>query len=283
MASHDITVVGSLSSDLVSVTDRMPAGGETLTSRSFDVLPGGKGANAAVAAARLSHKKPTAEQGEAAPALQDADVHVRMAGCVGDDAFGRPLIDALGSSSVDTSALQVVPDQPTGTAVIIVEAEKGENRILLSPGTNHFLQPKDVTDLSFSTDGSKRPRPDLVVVQLEIRTDTVLQVLQTAHEAGIETLLNPAPAIKLPEEIYKTVKHLILNETEAAILTGLREEQLNDERGWQEAVRWFIQRGVGNVTLTLGAKGAFYADQSGREGHVEAQKGVKVVDTTGAG
>ena len=285
MPPSNITVVGSLNSDLVTVTDRLPGAGETLASRSFSMLPGGKGANAAVAAARLSHCKPLepAEVPKQERASDDVDgIRVRMVGCVGNDQFGQPLIDAMRRNQVDASGIRV-SEGATGVSVIVVEAELGQNRILFNPGANYHLKPDDFLSLESLKEGPAGAWPDLVVAQLEIRRETVAQVLATAGRAGVATLLNPAPASALPMEVYASVTHLILNETEAATLTGRREEDLGGVQAWQEVVYDFLRRGVQNAVLTLGEKGAFYASKDGSHGHVEAQKGVKVVDTTGAG
>ena len=282
MAPSYIVVVGSLNMDLVSVTDRVPGAGETLASHSFSTLPGGKGANAAVAAARVSHPKPRAESSThgAAP-HSESDVLVRMVGCVGDDHFGTPLLDAMARNQIDVSGVRTAPDTATGVSVIIVEAERGQNRILFNPGANYQLQPDDFLSLdSLTHDGQW---PDLVVAQFEIRPKTVEQLLATAARAGVATLLNPAPASELPVEVYKTVTHLILNESEAAALTGRKEEELDGEEAWKEAVDFFLWRGVQNVVLTLGSKGAYYATRDKEEGREPAAEGIKVVDTTGAG
>ena len=165
--------------------------------------------------------------------------------------------------------------------MILVEETSGENRILLNPGANHTLQPKD-----FETKQSLgSPLPDLVIMQLEIPLPTVLQILQTAKEAGVDVLLNPAPAVKLPEEVYRAITHLIVNESEAAILTGRGVEDVEEEGfDWNIVAKEFLRKGVKNVVVTLGAKGAFFASAGNGEGtYVKAEKVEKVVDTTAAG
>ena len=128
--------------------------------------------------------------------------------------------------------------------------------------------------------------PDLIVLQLEIPLETVLQILRTAKEAGVDVLLNPAPAVKLPDEVYGAVTHLVVNESEAAILTGRSVEEVErEEFGWDVVTEDFLKKGVRNVVVTLGAQGAFFSNGSdgGKGRFVKAEKVEKVVDTTAAG
>lgn len=204
-----------------------------------------------------------------------------MVGAVGADEFGPALNRGMKEDGIDTSGVKVVKGQTTGVAVILVEESSGENRILLNPGANHTLQPKD-----FETKESLgSPLPDLVVMQLEIPLPTVLQILKTAKEEGVDVLLNPAPAVKLPEEVYGAITHLIVNESEAAILTGRSVEDVEKEGfDWDVVAKDFLGRGVKNIVVTLGAKGAFFASTGKGEGkYVKAEKVEKVVDTTAAG
>lgn len=264
-----ITIIGSLNTDLVTHTPRVPTGGETLTATSFSTGGGGKGANQAVACARLSRPRGSVS----------SDIAVKMVGGVGADEFGPPHIEAMKKDGIDTSGIRVVWGQTTGVAVILVETESGENRILLNPGANYTLQPEDfLTSESLGT-----PKPDLIIMQLEIPLETVLQILKTAKQAGVNVLLNPAPAVKLPEEAYEAITHLILNETEAAILSGRSVEEVEaDGFEWEGLAIKFLKKGVRNVVITLGAKGAYYATEE-RSGYVMAEKVEKVVDTTAAG
>jgi ribokinase len=269
MAAKTITIIGSLNTDLVTHTPRVPAGGETLTATSFSTGGGGKGANQAVACARLSRQRSSST----------SDIAVKMVGGVGADEFGPAHIDAMKRDGIDTSGICVVEDKTTGVAVILVESGSGENRILLNPGANHTLQPEDF----LAAESLGTPRPDLIIMQLEIRLETVLQILETAKKAGVDVLLNPAPAVKLPEEVYGAITHLVVNESEAAILSGRSVEEVEVEGfKWEELAGEFLRKGVRNVVVTLGAKGAYYAT-AGRSGYVKAEKVEKVVDTTAAG
>ena len=173
-----ITIIGSLNTDLVTVTPRVPSGGETLTATSFSTGPGGKGANQAVACCRLSRPSP----GRPFPF---PDVFVRMVGAVGADEFGPRLISGMKADGIDVSGIREVEGETTGVAVIIVEEASGENRILLNPGANHTLHPSNFT--SPSSLGISLPH--LIILQLEIPLETVLQILKTAKEARVPVLL----------------------------------------------------------------------------------------------
>jgi ribokinase len=206
-----------------------------------------------------------------------------MIGAVGHDAFGPKMVSDLSTSLIDTTAIRILPGLSTGVAVILVEESTGENRILLSPGANRTLQPSSfLTPESLGTPASGS-LPSLIILQLEIPVPTVLQCIATAKKAGVAVLLNPAPAVPLPEEVFRDLDHLVLNESEAAILTGRAVEEVErDGFKWEEVGNEFLGKGVRNVIITLGSKGAFYASSSDERGYVGAEK-VKVVDTTAAG
>lgn len=280
MPSPIITIIGSLNTDLVTTTRRIPSGGETLTASSFSTGSGGKGANQAVACARLSRPNPfkTAEASRF-PKTLETSVTVKMIGAVGSDEFGPRLVSDLKQNGIDTSCISIVGCQTTGVAVILVEEQTGENRILLSPGANHSLLPRDF--MTVSSLGAEKP--DLVILQLEILLTTVLSILHIAKEAGIGVLLNPAPAVELPDEVFQDLDHLIVNESEAIILSGYSEADVISNKDWSFVADKFLRKGVKNVVITLGAKGAYASRKSGQGIFVEAEKGVKVLDTTAAG
>ncbi|CZS99540.1 hypothetical protein WAI453_002473 [Rhynchosporium graminicola] len=284
MSSKVITVIGSLNTDLVSVTARVPSGGETLTGTSFHTGPGGKGANQAVAAARLCRANPKVSSGLASKS-QDENIVVKMVGAVGDDEFGPKIIEGMREDGIDVDGIEVVKNQPTGVAVIIVESTTGENRILLNPGANSTLAPQSFTNLTSLSQAG------LLILQLEIPIPTILQIITTASQTTPPTpiLLNPAPAVPLPDSIYPSITHLILNESEAALFTGRPAESVEAEGfDWSVVTAEFIAKGVNNIVVTLGAKGAFWAslgsgNRSTKSGSVPAVKVEKVVDTTAAG
>jgi ribokinase len=226
-----ISVIGSLNVDLVTRTTRVPVAGETLASESFSIGWGGKGANQAVACARLSRTKAQAN------ASQVSDVEVRMVGAVGEDEFHKSFLKALQDDGLNTDKVQVLPGRKTGVAVIVVETATGENRIMFNPGANGDVPVKDLVDADAS----------VALFQLELPLQVVLHNMAIARKKGVETIINPAPAVELPAEAYQGLGHLIVNETEAAILSGIKSPS-----NWDEVAAIFITRGVNNVIITLG-------------------------------
>ncbi|UZP40871.1 hypothetical protein NXS19_008687 [Fusarium pseudograminearum] len=241
MASHasapQITVLGSLNMDLVSYVPHHPLPGETLTSSHFNTSPGGKGANQAVACGKLSRDSD----------LANPSANVSMVGAVGADPYGTLLLDSLRSFGVSVDSVTARRDQKSGIAIIIVDEPSGQNRIIVSPEANHSLRPADFETLP-------GPRPDLLIMQLEIPFDTVMQALKVAKRAGVPVLLNPAPAQTLPMDAYDGLAHLVVNETEAAILAECNESELDTPAGLDRVGRVFIDRGVHNVIITLGGR-----------------------------
>ncbi|KAI1752614.1 Ribokinase-like protein [Xylaria castorea] len=267
-----ITVLGSLNIDLVSYVSHHPLPGETMTSNSFAVSPGGKGANQAVACAKLSRSRDAS-----AATTTDESAHIRMVGAVGADSYGSVLTSNLSSHGVDVSGVVSSPSLKTGIAIIVVDEPTGQNRIILSPEANHSLRPETFTTLP------PGPKPDLLIMQLEIPLPTVLAALRAARDVSVPVLLNPAPAQPLPDDAYAGLAHLVVNETEAAVLGGVSEAELESESGLESVSKKFLDLGVQNVIVTLGGRGVFYMTAAGsRKGLVPALK-AKVVDTTAAG
>lgn len=248
----EILVVGSLNADLVVRAPRFPQPGETISGEDLQVIPGGKGANQAVAAARLG-------------------ANVAMLGRVGKDNFGDFLLHNLRSNHVDTQLIQR-DEASTGTATIIVDGN-GQNSIVLSAGANGQVSVADVEHTSFA-DFS------LLLLQLEIPIPTVLRAAQRARENGLRVILNPAPAKSLPDELIVLADFLIPNETELGLLTGV---EVKDIPSAEQAARTLLGRGVKHVIVTLGSKGALIVDkETSASAHVDTFK-VNVVDTTAAG
>ena len=247
----NIIVVGSLNADLVVRTPRFPQPGETISGEDLQIIPGGKGANQAVAAARQG--TPTA-----------------MVGRVGNDSFGPELIGNLKQNGVDTSHVQVDSESATGTAIIVVD-EKGQNSIVLSPGGNGRVTPADLDNLSFA-DAS------LLLLQLEIPVAAVLAAVKRAKESGLRVLLNPAPARPLPEELLSLPDFIVPNESELSLLTEL---PVQDIPSAEKAAKTLLERGIQNVIVTLGANGALIVNRELTK-HIPSFK-VDVVDTTAAG
>ena len=246
----DILVVGSLNTDLVVRALRFPEPGETISGEDLQVIPGGKGANQAVAAARHG-------------------AQVAMLGRVGNDSFADLLLDNLKENDVDFHFVRR-DAASTGTAIIVVDTN-GQNSIVLSAGANGKVAPQDVNNASF-------PAFKLVLLQLEIPIPTVLAAAQRAREDGLRVILNPAPAKALPEELISLVDYLIPNETELSLLTNM---QIHDVASAKRAARSLLERGVKNVVVTLGSKGALIV--SGAQVTHVGTFSVDVVDTTAAG
>ena len=247
----NIIVVGSLNADLVVRTPRFPQPGETISGEDLQIIPGGKGANQAVAAARQG--TPTA-----------------MVGRVGRDSFGPDLINNLKQNGVDTERVQTDPESATGTAIIIVDTN-GQNSIVLSPGGNGKVTPADVEEIPFS-------EATLLLLQLEIPVEAVLAAARRAKENGLRVLLNPAPARALPDELLALPDFLVPNESELSLLSGL---PVNDLPSAENAAKTLLERGIQTVIVTLGANGALIVNKELTK-HIPSFT-VDVVDTTAAG
>lgn len=249
---NKITVIGSLNIDMVVEAPRIPHKGETILGRGFTTLPGGKGANQAVAAARLG--------GE-----------VYMVGCVGSDMYGRSLIDNLETNDVNTSNIAITDISSTGVAVIIIQ--DGDNSIIVDPGANYCLTPLMIDSLEYVIKESY-----IVLLQMEIPLETIERAVELTKRNGVKILLNPAPAAKLKDEFLKKLDIITPNETESEIITGIKITSIEDA---ENSVRWFMNKGIRQVVITLGERGAVYNDCDNII-HKSAVK-VEAVDTTAAG
>ncbi|AMP17121.1 ribokinase [Collimonas pratensis] len=254
-----IVIIGSINMDLVLRVPRMPHPGETLSGGQFRTIPGGKGANQAVAAARLSADS----------------VKVAMIACLGDDAFGAELRAALRSDGIDDSHVSTVGGTASGVASILVDAG-GQNSIVLAAGANDALSPAHIDAARALIEQAR-----IIVLQLETPLPTIRHAIKLAHQLGKTVVLNPAPAQVLPADLLAQVEYLIPNEIEAAMLAGLPEASLDNDAAIDAAVAKLRANGSANVLVTLGAKGVYAALSSGSE-HFAAQP-VKAIDTTAAG
>jgi ribokinase len=272
-----IAILGSLNIDLVARVPHHPAPGETLTSSSFAVSPGGKGANQAVACAKLSRANPEIDLNS----LATATALVRMVGNVGDDSYGQLLIENLRKYDIDV-AVQERSTHKTGIAMIVVDEPTGQNRIILSPEANHYIAQGEEA-MSNDVLWGLAPKPDLLILQLEIPLETVVAAVRAAKAMGVRVLLNPAPAQPLPDEVFLCLDHLVMNETEAALLAGIDVQELSNEATLESVAASFVDnKGVRNVVITLGESGAFYTKATREKGLVPAER-AEVVDTTAAG
>ena len=248
-----IAVVGSSNMDLVVKSTRIPAVGETILGEDFIMVPGGKGANQAVAAAKLG-------------------VEVYFIAKLGNDVFAEQSLDNFKKETVNTKHVIQTSEAPSGVALIMVD-EEGNNLIVVAPGANQMLLPADV----------KRAESDIascgaVVAQLEVPLETIEFAAKMANDLKVPFVLDPAPAQELRPELLRMVDVLTPNETEAQILTGI---EVTDEESARAASRNLLERGIKAVILTLGGKGFLLADNKEAR-YVSAQK-VDAVDSTAAG
>lgn len=252
-----IAVVGSINMDMIAHARRLPLPGETLPGEDFEMAPGGKGANQAVAAARLG-------------------AAVSFVSRVGTRVHGRALIAALRAEGID--ATHVIEDEAAlpGIAVIMVGREGGENSIVYVPGSNADLAPADITQARAALQQAQ-----VLVAQLEVPQPAVRTAFELARAHGVRTLLNAAPALAVDSALLALTDCLVLNETEAAQLAGLTAPGASDEATARTAAEALRARGVPCVLVTLGAQGVLIADDQGLR-LVPARR-VEAVDTVGAG
>ncbi len=253
-----IVVVGSLNMDFVVQVEHLPALGETVLGRNFQMIPGGKGANQACAAGKLG----------------GPGVGVRMIGRVGYDVFADHLKASLSAAGVDVRAVHATQAQPTGVALIWVDRQ-GQNSIVVASGANHALAAGDVEAMRQVLRGAR-----LALFQLETPLDTVTRALALARQEGLRTILDPAPAQPLPPDLLRAVDILTPNESEALILLGRPPSRIepHDAPALAEALR---KLGPQTVVVKLGDQGCFLSNGAGSR-HVPAYP-VEVRDSTAAG
>ena len=240
-----IAVVGSLNMDMVVTAPRIPLKGETIAGQALHFVPGGKGANQAVALGRLG-----------------ADVS--MFGCVGEDDFGRQLIHTLAANGVMADQVRTLQGQTTGVAMITVG--DGDNSIVVVPGANGLVDRTYIESIQ-----DELLQSQMVILQLEIPLDTAVYVIDLCHRAGIAVLLNPAPAQELSPDLIEKLTFITPNEHEAAIVFA-------DQGDYRELLRRYPEK----LIITQGSAGASFASQNGEVHQIPASPAT-VVDTTGAG
>lgn len=248
-----IVVLGSINMDLVGTVERPPLSGETVTGRGFHTSPGGKGANQAVAAARLG-------------------AMVKMVGKVGMDAFGPVLLTHLESNSVNVAAVTQAPDLSSGVAMILLDSCH-QNQIVVVGGANAACGDDQVAAAKQALDGA-----DALLLQLEIPMDVSLAAARYAKSIGARVIWDPAPVQDLPPEVFSATDILTPNEVEASSLTGI---EVNDPDSARAAVGALLDRGVGTAIVKLGGQGVFYA--SGDDAGYLPAFSVEAVDTVAAG
>jgi len=255
LMSKPVFVMGSFVADAAFRAARLPAWGETLMGSAFALGPGGKGSNQAVAAARAGAK-------------------VMFLSKLGDDAFGQLARSTWAADGIDASLVGSCAT-PTGAAAILIDEVHGENAIIVVPGACFTLTPAEV-DAAVDAIGSA----SLFMTQLELPLDTVERGLRLARNAGVPTILNPAPAQPLPDVLLELSDYLIPNESEAALLTGLQVESVEQA---EAAAKSLLARGARNVIVTLGSQGALISSGGAAAELVPAFTAGPVVETTGAG
>ncbi|XPV77897.1 MAG: ribokinase [Desulfovibrio sp.] len=248
-----LIVLGSVNADHVLQLENFPKAGETVVGHGYQVIPGGKGANQAVAAAKMG-----------------ADIG--FVACVGDDDFGKCMIQEFTDLGMGVRGVMAVPDTPTGTALIQID-QNGENSIAISAEANAAL-----TEVILAPQLGCICSAEILLMQLESPIESVTLAAKTAHEAGCSVVLNPAPAQRLSDELLSNLWMITPNETEAEVLTKVK---VKDEETASLSAKVLHDKGVTHVLITLGSQGAYYSGPDGNE--MIAGFSVEPVDTTAAG
>jgi len=250
---NSILVIGSANTDMVVKTSQFPTPGQTVLGGQFFMFPGGKGANQAVAAAKLGG-------------------NVTFIAKLGKDIFGDESLNGFQSTGMDTRYILRDDQAPSGVALITVN-EKGENHIVVAPGANHTLSPDnlDQGELSFM-------QSEWILMQLEIPMETIVYAADKAEKLGKRIVLNPAPAQPLPAELFGKLFLFTPNQTEAGFYTGVNVTDMDSAR---KAAGILLKKGVANVVITMGSKGAYFSNAS--EELLIPTPVVNAVDTTAAG
>ena len=252
MNSNKIFVIGSANTDMVVKTDILPLPGETKLGGKFFMNAGGKGANQAVAAARLGG-------------------NVVFVSKIGDDIFGKQTLDNLRKENINTDYVYVDDEEPSGTALIMVNQE-GENCIVVAPGANANLLPHDIEKVN------EINTAEILLMQLEIPMETIAAIVKIAKSNKLKVIINPAPAQPIDDELLQDLFLITPNETEATLLTGI---SIEDEASAAKAADVFLRKGVQNVIITMGKQGAFFKNNDIK--FAISAPAVKAIDTTAAG
>lgn len=255
MENNKIVVIGSCNTDMVIKVDHLPKPGETILGYDFMTNQGGKGANQAVAVARLGG-------------------NISFVACLGNDSFGKQSLQLLKEESIDTTFVRLTDNAPTGVALIPVD-EKGENSIIVSSGANALLSKSDVEKAQSLIESA-----EVLLMQLETPVDTLIEAARIAHAAGVKVVLNPAPYPKnpLPKEFLELVDIVTPNETETSMMAGV---EVTDEVSMLKAIYEIQEMGIQQVIMTAGSRGAFTV-VDGKLTNIPAFK-TQTIDTTAAG
>ena len=250
----DISVLGIFVADISFSGSKIPAVGETILGNKYNVGPGGKGCNQAVAIARLGAK-------------------VNFISKIGKDSYGELALDTLKKNNINTESIIQDEKLQTGVAGILVDKNSGKNAINVIVGAPSTLKINEINKHTNIIKSSK-----IFLTQLEVPKDVTLYCLKTAKENGCLTILNPAPASEITKEFYSNIDYFTPNETEAEFYTGIK---ITNEKEAKQASDKLINLGIKKVIITLGEKGLFYSD--GNEEIYLTANSVKAIDTTGAG
>ena len=265
--SAAVLVIGSSNTDMVIKAEKLPAPGETVIGGTFLMNPGGKGANQAVAAARLASV--SLETGESTT--------VTFVANVGNDVFGRQALQQFEREGIQSQFISTDADEPSGVALIGVDG-RGENSIMVASGANARLSQEQVANALASI---SNPDQTVILLQLETPIPTVEYAIRQGYERGMRVVLNPAPAQSLDPSVLACLYGITPNETEAELLTGIR---VTDEITARQAAQQLHQAGVPNVVITLGSRGAYVSSTAGDTAPVVMPTPpVTAVDTTAAG
>ena len=248
----EITILGIFVADISFSGDKIPTSGETILGDSYNIGPGGKGCNQAIAISRLGGK-------------------VNFISKLGDDEYGKLAINKLQKDNIDTSNIIISKMHRTGVAGIHVDKNTGKNAITVVRGA-----PSSMTIDEINIDIIKQSK--IFLTQLEVPLDVTLYCLKTAKKNGLINILNPAPACKLNNQFFELIDYFTPNETEAEFYSGVK---INNEDDAKKSAKKLIKLGIKNVIITLGEKGLFYSNGK-KEIYIKASK-VKAIDTTGAG
>jgi ribokinase len=248
----EITILGIFVADISFSGDKIPTSGETILGDSYNIGPGGKGCNQAIAISRLGGK-------------------VNFISKLGDDEYGKLAINKLQKDNIDTSNIIISKNHRTGVAGIHVDKNTGKNAITVVRGA-----PSSMTIDEINIDIIKQSK--IFLTQLEVPLDVTLYCLKTAKKNGLINILNPAPACKLNNQFFELIDYFTPNETEAEFYSGVK---INNEDDAKKSAKKLIKFGIKNVIITLGEKGLFYSNGK-KEIYIKASK-VKAIDTTGAG
>lgn len=248
-----VLVIGSFVMDIVSTTNVVPSQGETVLGLYYNTYPGGKGINQAVSAARLGS-------------------NVKMAGALGKDAYGQEFFNVMKEEGIDFSNV-ITTASKTGLGNVIVNKQTAENQIIVIPGANHDYQVSHLANLH-----DEIKKASVVVLQMEINLDVNYEVARLCKKYNTKLILNPAPAVKLNDEVYPNITYLTPNETELEILTN---KKITTKEATIKACYELIDKGVKNVIVTLGSKGSIWVSKDFIKEHPGFK--VKAIDTVGAG